>query len=121
MGAAISIFVRLSVSIFIARVASVAMRQSGRRIIATDPKEVSMHDDPGNKKHSHEGGVRGFVSSFLFGLLREAVKFIIAFAVGTGAGAIACWYYGVPLVFSLLGGILVLGLALALSTDSLFS
>jgi hypothetical protein len=61
------------------------------------------------------------LSSFLLALVRDAVKFIVAFAVGTGAGAIVCWYYGIPLVFSLLGGILVLGLALALMTDSLFS
>lgn len=80
-----------------------------------------MQEDPDTKKEFHEGAVRGFLSSFLLELVRDAVKFIIAFAVGTGAGAIACWYYEIPLVFSLLGGILVLGLALALSTDSLFS
>ena len=80
-----------------------------------------MQNEPDAKAEIHEGGVRGFLSSLFMGLIRDAVKLIIAFAVGTGAGAIACWYYGVPLVFSLLGGILVLGLALALSTDSLFS
>ncbi len=80
-----------------------------------------MQDDSDTKIDIHEGGARGFVSSFLLGLVRDLVKFIIAFAVGTGAGAIACWYYGIPLVFSLLGGILVLGLALAITTDSLFS
>ncbi len=69
----------------------------------------------------HEGENRGFFTTLLVGLVRDAIKLIIAFAVGTGAGAIACWYYDIPLVFSLLGGILVLVLALALSTDSLFS
>ena len=68
-----------------------------------------------------EGGVRGFFSSLLRGIVRDAVNFIIAFAVGTGAGAIACWYYGIPFVFSLLGSTLVLALAFALTTDSLFS
>ena len=67
------------------------------------------------------GSSRGYFASLLMSLVRDAVKLIIAFVVGTGAGAIACWYYGIPLAFSLLGGILVLGLALALSTDSLFS
>ena len=62
-----------------------------------------------------------FFASLFMSLVRDAVKLIIAFAVGTGAGAIVCWYYGVPLIFSLLGGILVLALALALTTDSLFS
>ena len=80
-----------------------------------------MLNDPNTKTEVHEGGVRGFLSSLALGLVRDLIKFIIAFAVGTGAGAIVCWYYGIPLAFSLLGGILVLGLALALSTDSLFS
>ena len=80
-----------------------------------------MQDDPRTKMEVHEEGARGFLSTFFLALVRDAVKFIVAFALGTGAGAIACWYYGIPLVFSLLGGILVLGLALALSTDSLFS
>ena len=68
-----------------------------------------------------KGRSRGFFATVLIGLVRDAVKFIIAFSVGTGAGAMVCWYYGIPLVFSLLGGILVLGFALALLTDSLFS
>ena len=80
-----------------------------------------MQNDSDKKIESHEGSVRGFLWSFFHGLVRDAVKFILAFAVGTGAGAIVCWYYGNHLVFSLLGGILVLGLALALSTDSLIS
>ena len=80
-----------------------------------------MSDDDKTTKELQEGGIRGFFTSLVLGLVRDAVKLIIAFAVGTGAGAIVCWFYGIPLVFSLLGGILVLGLALAISTDSLFS
>jgi hypothetical protein len=83
--------------------------------------ETSVNDDDNTKTEFHEGGVKGFFSSLLLSIVRDAVKFIVAFAVGTGAGAIVCWYYGIPLVFSFLGGILVLGLALALATDSLFS
>ena len=80
-----------------------------------------MNDDRNKKAEPDAPVERGFLTSLLVSLARDAVKFIIAFAVGTGAGAIACWYYGIPLVFSLLGGILVLALALALSTDSQFS
>lgn len=80
-----------------------------------------MNDDHNSKSKVGEEKTRGFFAELLVSLVRDAVKFVIAFAVGTGAGAIVCWYYGIPLVFSLLGGILVLGLALALSTDSLFS
>ena len=64
---------------------------------------------------------RGFFASLLIGLVRDLFKFVIAFAVGTGASAIACWYYGLPLVLSLVGGFIVLALALALTTDSIFS
>ena len=78
-------------------------------------------DDNEPKVHIHEGGVKGFFTSLLMGLVRDAFKLIVAFAVGTGASAIVCWYYGIPLAFSILGGILVLGLALALMSDSLFS
>ena len=80
-----------------------------------------MSDSPKAKAEFHEGGVRGFFSSLLRGVVRDMVKLIVAFAVGTGAGAIACWWYGLPLGLSLLGGILVLALALALTTDSWFS
>ena len=52
--------------------------------------------------------------------LNAIIKFLIAFSVGTGAAAIVCLYYSIPLGFSILGGILVLGLALALMSDSIF-
>ena len=52
--------------------------------------------------------------------LMVILKFVIAFLVGTGAGAVVCWYYSIPLGFSILGGILVLALALALISDSTF-
>ena len=61
---------------------------------------------------------------FLKDLLKIGVtalmQMLIAFAIGTGAAAVACWYYEIPLGFSILGGILVLGLALALMSDSIF-
>ena len=66
------------------------------------------------------GGVRGFLVSFLTAVARDFLQLLMAFALGTGGAAIVCWYYGVPLLFSILGGILVLGLAVALKTDSLF-
>ena len=84
-------------------------------------KEMRVNDDNKTTTESHERKGQSLLSSFFGGLIREAVKLIIAFAVGTGAGAIVCWYYGIPLIVSLLGGVLVLALALAFTTDSLFS
>ena len=52
--------------------------------------------------------------------LSTMLKVVIFFGVGTGGGAIVCWYYSIPIGFSIIGGILVLGIALALMSDSIF-
>lgn len=80
-----------------------------------------MNDDPNRQAAMNEEKPRGIFASFFLSLIRDLFKYVIAFAVGTGAGAIVCWYYGLPMFLSLLGGILVLALALAITTDSLFS
>ena len=80
-----------------------------------------MNNDRETKPGVAEGGVRGFFATLLQSLVRDIVKFITAFVLGTGAGAIVCWYYGIPLAFSLIGGFIVLGFALAVMSDSLFS
>lgn len=61
-----------------------------------------------------------FLKDIIKGGFNVIFKFVIAFAIGTAGGGIVCWYYGIPLVFSVVGGILVLGLALALMSDSMF-
>lgn len=65
-----------------------------------------------------------FMIDFLKDLLKIGLGalFTIAmfFFVGTAGAAIFCWYYGIPMIFSVLGGILVLGIALALMSDSIF-
>ena len=88
--------------------------------LALYPDKVAVNDDLTNAAGQRQDRKRGFSSSLLIGLGREILKYVIAFAVGTGAGAIVCWYYGIPLVFSIAGGILVVAIALALSSDSLF-
>lgn len=59
----------------------------------------------------------GFLKHLLRRMVREAAKFVIAFAVGTAVGGFVCWYYNIPMVFSLLGGLIVLGIALFLISD----
>lgn len=63
---------------------------------------------------------KGFFSSIFKGILRDLVWLFSAFMIGTTAVGIACLYYGIPLVFSLIGGLIVLGIALALKTNSIF-
>jgi hypothetical protein len=64
--------------------------------------------------------MRDFLKELLKSGFSVIFKFLIAFAIGTGSGGIVCWYYSIPLAFSILGGILVLGLALALMSDTMF-
>ena len=84
-----------------------------------------MRDDPGQ----HDGGqastnsehtVRGFLTRLARDLFRDLVFILLVFLVATGATALVCWYYEVPLFLSLIGGFLVLGIALALRSDSIF-
>ena len=80
-----------------------------------------MNDDHKTQAQAKPGKEPGFLASIFLGIFNTLAKFVLAFVIGTGAGAIACWYYGIPLVFSLVGGFIVLGLALAIATDSPFS
>ncbi len=79
-----------------------------------------MNDKKNSNEEVYPGGVRGFLSSLVSGIAEAFVKYLVAFVIGTGAGAVVCWYYSLPLALSLVGGVLVLALALAFSTDSLF-
>ena len=72
------------------------------------------------KLRIREDRMRDFLVEIMKIGFNAIIKFVIAFAIGTGAGAIVCWYYSIPLVFSILGGILVLGVALALMSDTMF-
>ena len=56
---------------------------------------------------------QGFLASLLQGLIRDTAGLWITFLIGTGAGAVICLYFGAPLIFSLLGGILVLAIYIA--------
>lgn len=56
---------------------------------------------------------QGFLATLLQGLIRDTVGLWITFLIGSVAGAIMCLYFGAPLIFSLLGGILVLAVYVA--------
>lgn len=67
-----------------------------------------------------EKPARGFFAQLLGDMLHGIFMLVAAFSIGTGASAVVCWYYGVPLVFSLIGGFIVLGLAVVIMSDSSF-
>lgn len=53
-----------------------------------------------------------FFSKLIRGIVQEVVKVVTAFGLGTAGGAALCLYYGIPLIFSLVGGIVLLALML---------
>ncbi len=74
----------------------------------------SMQDD--NQPDKPDGsGRQGFFTTLLQGLIRDTAMLWIAVLIGTGLGAIICLYFGAPLIFSLLGGVLVLAVYVAWS------
>ena len=63
---------------------------------------------------------KGFFAEIFGSLLKSAGRLVLAFSIGTGASAVVCLFYGIPVAFSLIGGLVVLGIAVALMSDSLF-
>ena len=84
--------------------------------ISKIPNETSM---PSNFNRHDDGSVASFFKSLARGILRDLFFLLATFAVATGATAVVCWIYEIPLAVSLLGGLLVLALALAIKSDSI--
>jgi hypothetical protein len=64
--------------------------------------------------------IKDFLKDLLKIGLTAILRLSIAFGVGTAGTAVVCLYYNVPIAVSLLGGIVVLGIALALMSHSPF-
>ena len=71
-------------------------------------------------KENASSDTGGFFRSLLAGLARDFFRLLMSFVIGTAAGAVVCWYTGIPIILAVLGGILVLALALAIASDSSF-
>lgn len=56
---------------------------------------------------------QGFLATLFQGFLRDTAMLWVSVLIGTGLGAVICLYFGAPLIFSLLGGILVLAVFVA--------
>lgn len=61
-----------------------------------------------------------FLSQLLGSIAHGFAMLLMAFSIGTGASAVVCWFYGLPLILSLIGGFIVLGVAIALMSESPF-
>jgi len=64
---------------------------------------------------------RSFPSVFFGGIAHGFMMLLAAFLIATGASALVCWFYGLPLALSLIGGFIVLGIALVIMSDSPFT
>ena len=56
---------------------------------------------------------QGFLVTLLQGLIRDTIGLWIAVLIGTIIGAVICLYFGIPLIFSLVGGVLVMAVYVA--------
>ena len=63
-------------------------------------------DNQSDKQGSSDG--QGFFVSLLQGAIRDTIGMWISVLVGIVIGAIICLYFGIPLIFSLVGGLLVM-------------
>lgn len=64
---------------------------------------------------------KGFFREIFDDLMKFATRLIVAFLLGTAVGAVVCLIYGIPIGFSIIGGLIVVGIAVALmSASSLF-
>ncbi len=66
-----------------------------------------------HSKKSNSSNALGFFTTLLQGLIRDTIGLWITVLIGTVLGAVICLYLGVPLIFSLLGGILVMAVYVA--------
>jgi hypothetical protein len=70
-------------------------------------------DQKPEQNHVSVGGATGFFRNLFGSILRDLIKLVIIFALGTLGGAVICLYYGFPLVFSVVGGISIFAFAVA--------
>lgn len=68
-----------------------------------------MQDDDRPEKPQRQG----FLSSLLEGAIRDGLMLWGAVGIGCVLGAIVCLYYGLPLIFALAGGALVMAVFVA--------
>lgn len=69
-----------------------------------------------NKNTQPENNSRqiGLLESLLRGFIKDILWLIAAFLVATAFTALVFWFYGIPVAWSIIGGILVLGIALVI-------
>lgn len=64
--------------------------------------------------------ILGIFTAFFGALLKDLLVILLVFAIATAIAAGACWFYGVPLWVSLIGGFISLGVVVALKSTSIF-
>jgi len=83
-------------------------------------KQRAHENDDEFKQRAMREITRGFFPRLLRGILKELIVMAIVFAVATGISAAVCFYYGLPLILSLIGGFLSVGAVFYIKSDSIF-
>lgn len=63
--------------------------------------------------NSDSSNAQGFLTSLIQGAIRDTIGMWVSVLIGTAVAAVICLYYGIPLIFSLVGGVLVLSIYMA--------
>jgi ABC-type arginine/histidine transport system permease subunit len=61
-----------------------------------------------------------FFADIFKSIFRVLMLLVLIFVITTGIAALVCFYYDVPLWFSLIGGFFSLGVVFFLNSDSIF-
>jgi hypothetical protein len=74
-----------------------------------------------SKSENSGSVIRDLLVALVEIVVREIVKLVTAFAFGTAAGAVFCWYFDLPLVYALGAGFVMMIIVLAMLPGSVFS
>ncbi len=70
---------------------------------------MQQNNQPDEHPDKQEGSrAEGFFISLLQGAIRDTIGMWVSVLIGTIIGAVICLYFGIPLIFSLVGGLLVM-------------
>lgn len=72
-----------------------------------------MSDQDSQRKPVRPERAAGFVTGLLTSILRDILKLVVIFALGTLGGAAICLYYGIAIIYSFVGGIAIFAIAVA--------
>lgn len=81
---------------------------------------ISKMSDKDNAQPKNGTRQIGFLESLLRGFVSDILWLLAAFLIATAITALVFWVYNIPIALSIIGGILVLGIAIAIRSGGSF-